>query len=182
MRSLGVALYIAWISVGLDLQWLPPNRLQSEISFAKDFIESMKDSPLNDLPEMQQAVEQSTRLPRNQSRREITLWVAWSAFLLMVGYGLWTAYAIFRQRSYALGCVLVGCSLFLGRQAIFHRAAYELLLDGTDIFERILRSGNYQFAFSIIWHHYVVGIFFFFVAIFSSIQLFQRWIKKAQRV
>jgi hypothetical protein len=63
------------------------------------------------------------------------------------------------------------CFLFLGRQAILHRAAYEMLFDGTDKFQRILNPGYYEIAFSIIWHHYVLGIFFFSLATVSLLRL-----------
>jgi hypothetical protein len=171
MRSLGIALCIAWMSVGLELQWLPPSRLQSEMSFSKDFIESIKESPLADQPAMQQAVAQSKRLVGDQSTRGTSIWLAWSALLLMVGYGLWTAYAVFRQLSYALGFVLVGCLLFLIRETIFNRAAYALLVNGSEKFQQILNAGHYQLAFAIIWHNYVVGSFFLLVTIFTSIQM-----------
>ena len=114
MRSLGIALCAAWLSVGFDLLWLPPSQLQSEISLSRDYIESMQTSPLKDTPEMQQGVEQSKRLLANQSRRGIVLWVAWTALLVVVVYGVWSAYAVFRHGSSAFGHVLIGCFLFIG--------------------------------------------------------------------
>src|SRR5262245_40688220 len=120
---------------------------------------------------MQQGIELSKRLLTSQSQRRATIWMQWCTLMLMVSYGLWTAYAVFRQRSYALSCVLIGCLLFLARAAIFHRAAYQLLFDGTNRFQRILNAGHYQLALSIVWHHYVIGTFFLLVAIFGSIQL-----------
>jgi len=174
MRSLGIALCIAWISVGFDLLWLPPSQLDAEISVSRDFIESMQTSPLKDSPAMQQGIEQSTRLLTNQSRRGMVLWVAWTALLVVVVYGLWSAYAVFRNGSSVFGYVLIGCFLFIGRQAIFHRAPYEMLFDGTNKFQRILDAGYYETAFSIIWHHYVLGIFFFSLATFSALRLFSK--------
>ena len=47
MRNLGIALGIAWMSVSLDLLWLPPSQLRSEMALSRDFIESMQDSPDN---------------------------------------------------------------------------------------------------------------------------------------
>jgi hypothetical protein len=107
MRSLGIALCVAWLSVGFDLLWLPPSQLQSEISLSRDFIESMQTSPLKDTPEMQHWIEQLKRLLTNQSRRAIVIWVAWTALLFIVVYGQWTAYAVFRNRSSAFCCVLI---------------------------------------------------------------------------
>jgi hypothetical protein len=155
MRSLGIALCVAWLSVGFDLLWLPPSQLKAEISVSKDFIESMQTSPLKDTPEMKQWIEHSKRLLTNPSRRAIVIWVAWTALLFIVVYGLWTAYAIFRNRSSAFGYVLIGCFIFLGRQAI-------------------LNAGYYEIAFSIIWHHYVLGIFFFSLATLSLLRLFRK--------
>jgi hypothetical protein len=161
MRSLGIALCVAWLSVGFDLLWLPPSQLQSEISLSRDFIESMQTSPLKDTAEMQQGVEQSNHLLTNQSRRAIVIWLAWIALLLIVVYGLWSAYAVFRNRSSAFGFVLIGCLLFLARQTFLHRAAYKMLFDGTDTFQRILNAGYYEIAFSIIWYHYVLVFLLF---------------------
>jgi hypothetical protein len=171
MRSLGIALCVAWMSVGLNLLWFPPRQLQSEILLSSDFIESMQTSPLKDTPEMHQGIEQAKRLLKNPSRRATVIWIAWTALLFLVVYGLWTAYAVFRNQSFAFGYVLIGCLLFLGRQVIFHRAAYEMLFDGIDKFRQILNAGYYENAFSIIWHHYVLGIFFFSLTILSLFRL-----------
>ena len=169
MRRLGTALCVAWLSVGFSLLWLPSSQLQVEMSISKDFIESMQTSPLKDTPEMQQGIEQSKRLLMNPSRRGVVIWVRWTALLFLVFYGLWTAYAVFRNQSFAFGYVLIRCFLFLGRELFFHRHAYKMLFDGK--LQNVLNAGYHEMALSIIWHHYVLGIFFFSLTIFSFFRL-----------
>jgi hypothetical protein len=180
MRSLGIALCVAWLSVGLALLWLPQSQLQAEISLSRDFVESMQTSPLQGIPEVQQGIEQSKRLLENPSRRAVVIWIAWTALFFIVVYGLWTAYAVFRNLPSAFSYVLIGCLLFLGRQVIFHRAAYEMLFDGTDRFNRILDASHYEIGLSIIWHHYVLGIFFFSLASLSLVRLVRMRTNKPQ--
>jgi hypothetical protein len=131
----------------------------------------MKESPLKDIPEMRQSVAQSNRLLANPSRRSTVIWVAWMALLVMVAYGFWNAYAVFRRQSYAFHFALIGCFLFLARQAIFQRSVYEMLINGTGTLQRILEAGYYGVAFSIVWHNYVLGIFFFLLAAYSLLRV-----------
>jgi hypothetical protein len=73
-----------------------------------------------------QGVELSKQLLTNQSKRGMVIWVAWLALLFMVTLGLWNAYAVFRQQYYVFGYVLIGCFLFLGRQAIFLGSSFKM--------------------------------------------------------
>jgi len=179
MRNLGIALAIAWMSVGLDLLWLPSSRLAFEISVAHDSVESMKDSPLKGEPEVARAIEQAEQLLTDQSNRAIILWLNWTALLLIVAYGLWTAYAVFRRRPNAYRWVFIGCLLFLCRQVLFHRVAYIMLLNGANQLQQILTGGHYRLALTIIWYHYVLGIFFFSLAMFSAFRLSSKRSNKA---
>ena len=174
MRTLGIAILIAWLSVGLDLLWLPSGRLDFELAVSKDFLEGMKDSPLRELPDFQQASDNARRLIADPSRREIGIWVMWSALLLLVGFGFWTAHAVFHRRPNARMLVFFGSFLFVGRQAVFHRAVYDHLFDDHNPVLWSLKTGNYNFAFSIVWYHYVLAIFFLLLALFTSIQLVHR--------
>jgi hypothetical protein len=174
MRRLGVTLLVAWLSVGLDLLWLPSGRLEFELAVSKDFLEDMRNSPLQNSPDFQEASDYARRLVSDASHRETVIWVTWSALLLLVGFGLWTAYAVFHRHASALTFVLLGSLLFLGRQAVFYRAAYAHLFDDKNPVIRLLNTENYKFAFFIIWYHYVLVIIFFSLALFALIHLAQR--------
>jgi uncharacterized membrane protein YozB (DUF420 family) len=174
MRSLGATLLVAWLSIGLHLLWPPSGRLEFELAVSKDFLEDMKNSPLRNSPEFQESSDYARRLVSDPSRREIVIWATWSALLLLVGFGLWTAHVAFHRHSRALMLVLFGSLLFVGRQAVFYRATYAHLFDDKNPVIRLLKSGNYKFAFSIIWYHYLLVILFFSLALYALIQLAQR--------
>jgi len=182
MRSLAIALFVAWITVGLELFLLPSTLLEMEVTASREMLESMKTSPLADIPETQQYIDFAKQLVADPSVRRITLWVMWSALFLLVAFGLWTAYATIRRRNYAMALVVIGSLLFLARQAIFRRTAYELLLDDFSPILWWLKNGYYQFAISSIWYDYVLPLCFLMLTVVGLIYLGRKWLRSAQPI
>ncbi len=182
MRTLGIALLLAWITVGGDLLMLPNRQLDMEVAVTGQMLEEMKNSPLLEIPEVEKQIDSSKRIVADPSARRIVLWVKWITLFLLVMLGLWTAYAVFRQDFAAVAFMLTGALLFLGRQALFHRTRYELLLNGTNPIPWYMDNGYYQFAFSVIWYDYVLPVFFLVVIVFSCIHFARKWSRDSQPI
>jgi hypothetical protein len=103
MRRLGIALFIAWITVGLELLMFPETQLELEEAATKQLLPELQNSPLVEIPEFKNTIDSSKRLVVNPASRRLGLWVKWSALFLLVMLGLWSAYAFIRwHRCFAL--------------------------------------------------------------------------------
>jgi hypothetical protein len=174
MRTLGIALFIAWMTVGCDLLWLPHKELEAELALIQQSLVELEDSPILKIPEVKSQVDYSNHLVVDPSARRIVIWAKWSALFLLVMFGLWSAYAVFRRHSDAMTLMLTGALLFLGREAIFHRASYDLLLQDANPISWYLENVYYQFAISSVWYHRILPVFFLLVAVFSCIHLVRK--------
>lgn len=173
MRTIAVGLWIAWTTIALDMTLLPPTQLAWELEVTEKTLNDLKgsDPKFLEIPEVKEQIAYFERMLADPSTRSFSLWLRWIGLLLLVGLGLFAGYATFRQRPYAVALILTSSLLFLLRQAVFNRAVYELLLDGSNPIPWLLKNGHFQMAFSSIWFDFVLGIFFVFLTIFALIHI-----------
>lgn len=171
MQTLGIALLIAWITVGGDLLPLPPTQLDIEVAVTGQMLEELKASPLLEIPEVKKQIDSSKRMVADPSARRIGLWTKWSMLFVLVMFGLWTAYAVIRRHNEAMTLMLIGALLFLGKPAIFDPGFYERMLEGTERIPWFLENGYFQYAVSFVWYTWILPVFFLFLTVFSSLHL-----------
>jgi hypothetical protein len=174
MRTLGIALLVAWLTVGLDLLMFPETQLEAEIAATKHMLPELKDSPLVEIPEFKKTIDSSERLIINPSVRRIVIWAEWSILFLLVMFGLWSAHAVFRRHSDAMTLMLTGALVFLGKEAIFSGGAYKRLFEGTNEISVSLENGYYQFAVSFAWYHRILPVFFLLVTVLSCMHFVRK--------
>ena len=174
MRTLGIALFIAWMTVGCDLLWLPHKELEAEQAVTQQSLVELDDSPILKVPDVKSRVDYSKHFLVDPSTRRIVIWAKWSALFLLVMFGIWSAYAVIRRHSGAMALVLTCALLFLAREAIFHRASYDLLLQGANPISWYLENVYYQFAISSVWYHRILPVFFLLVTVFSCIHFVRK--------
>jgi hypothetical protein len=171
MRNLSVALFIAWAAVSAQLIHLPPGVIERDFSATREFLENMKkaEPAFLAIPEVSDQIRQSEQLLANPTARTIVVWLAWFGLLLLVLFGFWGAYRLFRLRPKALLLVAIASLLFLFRQAIFSYRAYELLFQDPNSILYLLKKGHYEFVAWMLWWDYVLPLFFLAVVIFGLV-------------
>lgn len=180
MRTLGIAVLIIWSTIGLDLFMFPDTELELEVKITKQLLGELEDSPLLAIPDIKSRVDKSKRLLHDPTTRRIVIWIKWSALLFLIMLGMWSAYAIIRQRSNAMILALTSALLFLGREAIFHRESYALLHHDTNIISWYLDNGYYLSAISSLWYHRFLPAFFLLLTMSSCIYLARERLRKSQ--
>ena len=162
MRSLSVALFIAWAAVSAQLIHLPPGMIERDLSATREFLENMKkgEPAFLAIPEVADHIRQSEQLLADPTVHTIVVWLSWFGLLLLVLFGFWGAYWLFRRRRSALLLVAIASLLFLARQAVFSYVVYEGLLQGNSPIPYLVKKGEYEFVGWMIWWDYVLPLFF----------------------
>ena len=167
MRSLSIALFIAWVAVATQLIFLPPGMVERDLTATREFLENMKkaEPAFLEIPEVADHIRQSEQLLADSTVHAIVVWLKWIGLLLLVLFGFWGAYRLFRRRPKALLLVGIASLLFLFRQVIFSYRAYELLFQGPNPIPFLFKKGHYEFLAWMLWWDYVLPLFFLSVII-----------------
>ncbi len=162
MRTIGIALFLAWITLEMTLSAI--NQMRPEL----------EDSPILGIPEVKKQNDRWKKTVANPTPLRIALWTKWSALFLLVTFGLWTAYAVIGRHHHAMTLMLIGALLFLGRRAIFNPESYERMFTGVERIPWYLENGYYQYAVSFVWYIWILPLFFLFLTVFSCLHLVRK--------
>jgi hypothetical protein len=162
MRSLSVAIFIAWAAVATQLIFLPPGVVERDLAAAREFLGNMKKAEPSflEIPDVADQIRQAEQLVADPTIHIIVVWLKWIGLLFLVLFGFWGAYWLFRRLPNALLLVAIASFLFLTRQAVFSYVVYELLLQGGSPIPYLLKKGEYEFVGWMIWWDYILPLFF----------------------
>lgn len=175
MRSLSVALFVAWVVVATQLIILPPAMVERDLTTTREFLQNMKNAgpAFLEIPEVADQIRQSAQLLADPTVHTIVVWLKWIGLLLLVLFGFWGAYRLFRRRPKALLLAGISSLLFLFRQVILSYKAYELLFQGHNPILFLFKKGHYEFLAWMLWWDYVLPLFFLSVIIVGLVLHFR---------